>query len=84
MSATDDRAAAEPLLRVKDLVKHYPVKRRLLSREVERVHAVDGASFEINAGLGFATVLAETHQIRNNSAPAAFSKYSSTLNGAPT
>jgi oligopeptide transport system ATP-binding protein len=51
MSATlNDRAAGEPLLRVKDLVKHYPVRHRLFSREVERVHAVDGASFEINAG----------------------------------
>jgi oligopeptide transport system ATP-binding protein len=51
MTATsDDRGGGEPLLRVKDLVKHYPVKRRLFSREVERVHAVDGASFEINAG----------------------------------
>jgi oligopeptide transport system ATP-binding protein len=51
MSATlNDRAADEPLLRVKDLVKHYPVRHRLFSREVERVHAVDGASFEINAG----------------------------------
>jgi oligopeptide transport system ATP-binding protein len=45
-----DRAAGEPLLRVKDLVKHYPVRRGLFSRDVERVHAVDGASFEINAG----------------------------------
>jgi oligopeptide transport system ATP-binding protein len=42
--------AARPLLRVKDLVKNFPVKRRLLSREVEQVHAVDGASFEIGAG----------------------------------
>src|SRR5207302_3838441 len=46
----NDRDAGEPLLRVRNLVKYYPVKRRLLSREVERVHAVDGASFEINAG----------------------------------
>jgi oligopeptide transport system ATP-binding protein len=45
-----DRAAGDPLLRVKDLVKHYPVRRGLFSRDVERVHAVDGASFEINAG----------------------------------
>jgi oligopeptide transport system ATP-binding protein len=51
MSVTvNDRAAGEPLLRVKDLVKHYPVRRGLFSRDVERVHAVDGASFEINAG----------------------------------
>jgi oligopeptide transport system ATP-binding protein len=40
----------EPLLRVKDLVKKFTVKRGLLSREVERVHAVDRASFEIGAG----------------------------------
>jgi oligopeptide transport system ATP-binding protein len=41
---------SEPLLRVTDLVKHFPIKRGLLSREAERVHAVDGVSFEIGAG----------------------------------
>ena len=40
----------EPLLRVTDLVKHFPIKGGLLSREAERVHAVDGVSFEIAAG----------------------------------
>jgi oligopeptide transport system ATP-binding protein len=40
----------EPLLRVTDLVKHFPIKSGLLSRETERVHAVDGVSFEIAAG----------------------------------
>jgi oligopeptide transport system ATP-binding protein len=45
-----DHAAAEPLLRVKDLVKHFPVKSGLLSRAVERVHAVDGVSFDIGRG----------------------------------
>ena len=40
----------EPLLRVTDLVKHFPVKSGLLSREAERVHAVDGVSFTIGAG----------------------------------
>jgi oligopeptide transport system ATP-binding protein len=35
---------AEPLLKVKDLVKHFAVKGG------ERVHAVDGVSFEIAAG----------------------------------
>ena len=38
--AAKDHAAADPLLRVTDLVKHFPVKSGLLSRTVERVHAV--------------------------------------------
>jgi oligopeptide transport system ATP-binding protein len=41
---------AEPLLRVKDLVKHFPVKGGLFSRVVDHVHAVDGVSFELGAG----------------------------------
>jgi oligopeptide transport system ATP-binding protein len=41
---------AEPLLRVKNLVKHFPIKGGLFSREVARVHAVDGIDLEINAG----------------------------------
>ncbi len=40
---------SEPLLRVIDLVKHFPIKGGLLSREAERVHAVDGVSLEIGA-----------------------------------
>ncbi len=39
-----------PLLKVKDLVKHFPLKGGLLGREVERVHAVDGVSFELMGG----------------------------------
>src|SRR4030081_260640 len=46
----DDHAAGERLVRVKDLVKHFPVKSGLLSRTVERVHAVDGVSFDIGRG----------------------------------
>jgi oligopeptide transport system ATP-binding protein len=41
---------AEPLLRVKNLVKYFPIKGGLFSREVARVHAVDGVNFEINRG----------------------------------
>ena len=39
-----------PLLRVQDLVKHFPVTRGMLGRELERVHAVDGVSLELAAG----------------------------------
>ena len=36
-----------PLLSVRGLVKHFPVKKGLLQRTVGQVHAVDGISFEI-------------------------------------
>src|SRR6195256_3128283 len=41
---------SEPLLKVRNLVKHFPIKGGMLGREVERVHAVDGVSFDIAAG----------------------------------
>ncbi len=41
---------AEALLRVKDLTKYFPIRGGLFSREVGRVHAVDGVSFEIERG----------------------------------
>jgi oligopeptide transport system ATP-binding protein len=40
----------QPLLKVRDLVKHFPIKGGLLRREVDRVHAVDGVSFDLAAG----------------------------------
>ncbi|MCA0399908.1 MAG: dipeptide ABC transporter ATP-binding protein [Proteobacteria bacterium] len=40
----------EPLLRVKDLKKYFGLKGGILAREVERVHAVDGVSFDIAPG----------------------------------
>jgi peptide/nickel transport system ATP-binding protein len=44
------RRESEPLLEVTDLVKHFPVKRGLLNREVDRVRAVDGVSFSVRQG----------------------------------
>jgi oligopeptide transport system ATP-binding protein len=41
---------AIPLLKVQNLVKHFPIHGGLLRREVERVHAVDGVSFELQPG----------------------------------
>ena len=41
---------SEPLLRVKDLVKEFPVKGGVFRREVDRVHAVDRVSFELARG----------------------------------
>jgi peptide/nickel transport system ATP-binding protein len=40
----------QPLLQVNNLVKHFPVRKGFLSRQVERVHAVDGVSFQVEAG----------------------------------
>ncbi len=39
-----------PLLKVENLVKHFPIKGGLLGRAAERVHAVDGVSFELQPG----------------------------------
>jgi oligopeptide/dipeptide ABC transporter ATP-binding protein len=47
---------AAPLLEVKNLVKHYPVRKGLLRREVARVHAVDGISFQVAPGETFGLV----------------------------
>ena len=50
MSATKQSAGGEPLLSVRDLRKHFAIKGGLLAREVDRVHAVDGVSFDIAPG----------------------------------
>jgi oligopeptide/dipeptide ABC transporter ATP-binding protein len=39
-----------PMLEVRDLKKHFPIKRGLLSRTVGAVKAVDGVSFTLNRG----------------------------------
>lgn len=40
---------SEPLLRVNQLVKNFPVKGGILAREVDQVHAVDNVSFDLFA-----------------------------------
>jgi len=41
---------SEPLLRVVNLVKHFPIGGGWLGRSADRVHAVDGVSFTLNPG----------------------------------
>jgi oligopeptide transport system ATP-binding protein len=43
-------SGGETLLSVKTLRKHFAVKGGVFAREVERVHAVDGVSFDIGKG----------------------------------
>jgi oligopeptide/dipeptide ABC transporter ATP-binding protein len=40
----------DPLLSLRDLVKHYPIRRGWLGREAGRVRAVDGVSFDLAPG----------------------------------
>ena len=42
--------SGSPLLEVRDLKTHFPVKRGLLQRTVDHVRAVDGVSFELGSG----------------------------------
>jgi oligopeptide transport system ATP-binding protein len=43
-------SSGEPLLQVRDLVKHFPVRGGVFKRQIGKVHAVDGVSFELAAG----------------------------------
>ena len=43
-------ASGETLLSVRDLRKHFAIRGGVLSRVVDKVHAVDGVSFDIGAG----------------------------------
>jgi len=45
-----------PLLEVRDLVKHFPVRKGVFSRVAGQVRAVDGVSFEVHAGKTLALV----------------------------
>jgi len=48
--------AAQPLLQVRDLVKHFPVRNGLFGRIGGQVHAVDGVSFDLAPGETLALV----------------------------
>jgi oligopeptide/dipeptide ABC transporter ATP-binding protein len=43
-------SASGPLVEVRDLVKHFPIRGGVLQRTVAQVHAVDGVSFSIRRG----------------------------------
>jgi oligopeptide/dipeptide ABC transporter ATP-binding protein len=46
-----ETAGADPLVRVRDLVKHFPITRGILiQRKIGSVRAVDGVSFDVNRG----------------------------------
>jgi len=45
--AADALAAGEPILRVRDLVKEFPIRAGVLRRQVGSVHAVTGVSFNL-------------------------------------
>src|SRR2546423_7947144 len=49
--------AREPLVEVRDLVKHFPITRGVvLQRKVGAVHAVDGITFDVRRGEAFGIV----------------------------
>ena len=48
--------SAAPLLTVRDLVKHFPIKRGVFGKVSGQVRAVDGVSFDVAAGETLALV----------------------------
>jgi len=47
---TSSSSQTQPLLEVNGLTKQFPIKGGIFGREVDRVHAVDGVTFHIDAG----------------------------------
>jgi len=55
-AANGSDAAERPLLEVRDLVKHFPIRRGLLQKTIGHVRAVDGVSFDVARGSTLALV----------------------------
>jgi oligopeptide/dipeptide ABC transporter ATP-binding protein len=49
-AAATRATAGSEILRVEGLVKHFPIRKGLLKRQVGQVHAVDGVDFSLTAG----------------------------------
>jgi len=56
LSRFREAAAAEPLLALRDVQVHFPVRRGVLQRVVDHVRAVDGVSLRIGRGETYALV----------------------------
>ena len=50
VNTVSDTTPAEPLLSVRGLKKHFPLHGGILSRVIDRVHAVDGVSIDVAPG----------------------------------
>jgi oligopeptide transport system ATP-binding protein len=50
MSGAVSEAKSEPLLRVRNLIKEFPVQSGLFGRQSASVHAVDGVDFHVDSG----------------------------------
>ncbi len=50
MTAPAEPLLSAPLLSARGLTKHFAIKGGIFAREVHRIHAVDGVSFDIAAG----------------------------------
>ncbi len=50
VNTVSDTTPAEPLLSVRGLKKHFPIHGGILSRVIDRVHAVDGVSIDVAPG----------------------------------
>lgn len=53
--AAETSSDAEPLLRVRGLVRHFPITKGLLKRQVGAVQAVDGIDFDVRPGRPWAS-----------------------------